>query len=142
MKAMKQLFIALVILVIPAATSGSAQGPFKWWQDEKSRTDLGLSADQSAQIEEIFQSNVPRLKSQSDDLKRLERQLSDLISSDTTTEAEVVPQVELLAAARGQLDRTRILMLFRMRRILTPEQRQKMKALHSAGEQQRRHQSS
>jgi Spy/CpxP family protein refolding chaperone len=142
MKATRLLFPALVILLAAAATPASAQGPYKWWEEGKSRTDLGLSADQSAQIEDIFQSNVPRLKSLSDDLKRLERQLSDFISSDTATEAEVVPQVELVVAARGQLDRTRTLMLFRMRRILTPEQRQRLKALHSAGEQQRRHQSS
>jgi Spy/CpxP family protein refolding chaperone len=142
MKAMKRLFVALVILVIPAAAPGSAQGPYKWWQEEGARTRLGLGADQSAQIEELFQANVPRLKSLSDDLKRLEHQLSDLISSDTATEAEVIPQLELVVAARGQLDRTRTLMLFQMRRILTPEQRQKLKALHSTGEPPRRHQSS
>ena len=43
--------MAVVALMAPAA---SAQG-FKWWQSEMFKRELGLTADQSAKIEAIFQ---------------------------------------------------------------------------------------
>jgi Spy/CpxP family protein refolding chaperone len=142
MKATKLLFLAVVLLLVPITAPASEQSPYKWWQAEKSRSDLGLSADQSVRIEEVFQSNVPKLKAAGDDLERLERQLSNLISGEVTTEADVIRQLDLIEAARAELNKTRILMLFRMRRILTPEQREKLKALHEQAERQSRHQSS
>ena len=138
MKATKLLFLALALFLIPVTAPASEQSPYKWWQAEKSRSDLGLSADQSAQMEEVFQSNVPKLKASSDDLKRLERQLSDLISAEVTTEADVIRQLDLIEAARAELNKTRTLMLFRMRRVLSAEQRSKLVEIQKAQERERR----
>jgi Spy/CpxP family protein refolding chaperone len=56
-------------LLAPAA---SAQG-FKWWQSEMFKRELGLTADQSAKIEAIFQKTVPVLRQEKDALDRRRR---------------------------------------------------------------------
>ena len=47
-------------------------------------------------------------------------------------------QVDMVENARSSLGRTRTLMIYRMHRILTPEQRVKMNALHDKWEEDRR----
>jgi Spy/CpxP family protein refolding chaperone len=123
----------LLLLAWPAAASPPPQG-FKWWQGPRAK-ELGLTSDQSAKIEEIFQAALPRLKTASEDVDRFQKDLSRLISADKTTEMDVVRQLGQVQAARNELDRQRTLMLFRMYRELSPDQR---KALRDRWEHERR----
>ena len=41
-----------------------AQGKFKWWQSDRYKTELMLTADQSKRLEEIFQNALPTLRAQ------------------------------------------------------------------------------
>ena len=59
--------VGAVTLLTPAAVS--AQG-FKWWQSEMFKRELGLTTDQSAKIEAIFQKTVPVLRQEKDALDR------------------------------------------------------------------------
>jgi len=129
--------IALLLLVAwPAAASPPQQG-FKWWQGQRAK-ELGLTSDQSAKIEDIFQAAFPRMKAASEDVDRLQKELSRLISEDKTTEMDVVRQLNQVQAARNELDRQRTLMLFRMHRELSPDQRAKLKALSDRWGRERR----
>lgn len=128
-----------LMLLSGAAVAGQGQPqPFKWWQADKYKTELGLTAEQSAQIEEVFQALLPKLSAGKEDLDRLEKRVSDLIADGTTSEADVMKEVERTEAARAELGKTRTLMFFRMHRILTPEQRIKMKELHEQRDRNRR----
>ncbi len=129
--------VLVVMLLAGPAASGQDQ-PFKWWQSDKYKTELGLTDEQSAQIEEVFQALLPKLSAGKEDLDRLEKRVSDLIADGTTSEADVMKDVERAEAARAELGKTRTLMFFRMHRILTPDQRIKMKALHEQRERSRR----
>ena len=111
----------LLLLAWPATAAPPPQG-FKWWQGPRAK-ELGLTSDQSAKIEEIFQAALPRLKTAGEDADRLQKELSRLISADKTTEMDVVRQLNQVQAARNELDRQRTLMLFRMYRELSPDQR-------------------
>ena len=111
---------------------------FKWWQSEQFKTELGLGVDQIARLESVFQTLRPRMTDAMDSLRRLEKQLSDTIAEGVASEAEVMKQDDLVEAQRAELGRTRTLMFYRMHRILTPDQRVKMKALHDKWEQERR----
>ena len=71
-------------------------------------------------------------------LDRLEKRLSDMIAEGTVAEADVVKQVDLVEASRGDLYKTMTLMTYRLRRLLTPEQRVKMKVLHERWEEERK----
>ena len=58
---------ALVAVVLGAvflsAVPASAQG-FKWWQSDRFKKELGLTQDQSAHNEDVFQHTLPVLRKQ------------------------------------------------------------------------------
>jgi len=128
------LAIALLLLVPVAA---GAQG-FKWWQSEKFKADLALTADQSVKLEEVFQRLLPSLATGKEALDRLEARLSDVIAEGSAPEGDVMRLVDQVEQSRSELTKTRTLMVYRMHQLLTPEQRAKMNALHAKREQERR----
>lgn len=105
--------------------------PLKWWQADRFKAELGLTPQQSAAIEELFQSSLPRLRAAKEALDREEAELSTLIGAEEADESRVFTQIDRVEALRSELSKTRTLMLFRMRRILTPEQRVKLNTLHA-----------
>src|SRR6185369_7347229 len=109
---------AVVLLAAPA----SAQG-FKWWQADVFKRELGLTTDQSAKIEAIFQKTVPVLRQEKDALDRAQADFNQMIEA--SDDAQVMAQVGVVEAARSELNKSRTMMLLRMRRVLTPDQRVK-----------------
>lgn len=132
-------FVCLVLslAVLGAASHARAQG-FKWWQAERFQRELLLTDEQVTRLEEIFQSLQPTLKTQKESLEKLEARLSKVINNPQSDEAAVLQVAERVESARGELSKSRTLMLFRMRRILTSDQDVKMKALHEEWERERR----
>ena len=119
----------------------SAQVPqrAKWWQDAKIQAELRLTPDQSARIDDVFQSFFTKMKGTADELSRREDDLSKLISgSNEVTEVQLLREADQVEFLRGTLGKNRTLMLFRMRRVLTPEQRNKLAEIQKAQEQERR----
>jgi Spy/CpxP family protein refolding chaperone len=111
----------------PAQAYDQAQ-PHSWWKSDEFRAALGLTADQSARIDSIFQTTLPQLRQEMDELDRLEERLSRLIEGDAE-EVEIARHIDRVETARANVAKTRSLMLVRMRRVLTPDQRTRMRAL-------------
>ena len=114
-----------------------AQG-FKWWQSERFQRELALTADQSTRLEQVFQALQPLLQAQKAALDKHEAALSLVVADPKSEEAQVLMAVERVEAARGELARSRTLLTFRMRRILTTEQHVKMQAMHEQWSRDRR----
>jgi Spy/CpxP family protein refolding chaperone len=112
----------VVVAAILATPDASAQG-FKWWQSDTFVRELGLTTDQSTKIEAIFQATVPVLRRQKDALDRAEADFNQTIEA--SDDAQVMAQVGVVEAARSELNKSRTMMLLRMRRVLTPDQRVK-----------------
>ena len=131
---------ALIVTALLAALApGTARDQgFKWWQSDRFKTELGLTADQVTRLEAVYQGLLPRLTTGKEELDGLEKRLSGYVRDATASEAEVMKQVDMVENARSSLGRTRTLMIYRMHRILTPEQRVKMNALHDKWEEDRR----
>jgi Spy/CpxP family protein refolding chaperone len=115
--------------VSAAAQPAFAQG-FKWWQQERFQKALDLTAEQITRLEGIFQTTEPMLRAQKTALDRREDKLSKVIADPKSDEPALLLATDRLDAARNELNRTRTLMLFRMRRVLSDEQNVKMKELH------------
>ena len=115
----------LLALVAPLG----AQSSFAWWKCEQFQKDLGLTGDQCARIDSVFQATLPKLREGRAELDREEADLSQLIDQNVD-EAQISKQVDLVEATRAKLNKMRTLMLFRMRQVLTPEQRTKFTPLH------------
>jgi Spy/CpxP family protein refolding chaperone len=114
----------------------------KWWASDRAKAEIGLSDAQSAAIEDIFQATLPRLRAEKAELDRLEREVSRVLSSVTPDEAAVSQAVDRAEAARSVCNRTRTMMLFGMYRVLTPEQRARLRTYHDRLERERRSDSS
>jgi Spy/CpxP family protein refolding chaperone len=109
-----------------------------WWRSEEVVKELGLTADQSARIDRIYQETRPELRQEFDELDRMEAKLSRLIESDTADETALARQIDRVETARAHANKTRSLMLWRMRQVLTVDQRSRLKALQERWERERR----
>jgi Spy/CpxP family protein refolding chaperone len=104
-------------------------GRRKWWQDERFKAELGLTAQQAQEVEQIFQSALPRLRVGKEQLDQLEADLSKMIRERSVDEGTVAQQIERVEAARADLNKTRTLMQYRMHRVLSADQNAKLQAI-------------
>jgi Spy/CpxP family protein refolding chaperone len=132
MKTLRKLFTCLVLSLIMQAVAAPAfaQG-FKWWQTERFQKELVLTTDQITRIEGIYQATDPLLRAQKKAIDRHEEKLSKVIQDPKSDEAMLLQANERLDAARNEVSRTRTLMLFRIRRVMTDEQNLKINAMHA-----------
>jgi Spy/CpxP family protein refolding chaperone len=103
--------------------------PFPWWKSEQDRKELRLTADQSTRIDKIWEVTRPELRQEWDELTKLEDKLSRLIQNDAD-EAVLARQIDRVETARASANKTRSLMLVQMMKVLTPDQRTRLTALH------------
>ena len=114
-----------------AKSSGSDQGhqrPPHWWMDPQLRQQLSTTDGQSKNVEEIWQKSLPELRKLRGQLMALQDQVSRMID-EGTAEASVTAQIEQTENTRAQYNKARTLMIYRMNKVLTPEQRARVKAI-------------
>ena len=142
-----QLLAAALLLatVVPAYAQRQQEAPrpgqpqpFAWWKSESFKKELGLTSDQSARIDKIWETTRTELRQEWDELSKLEDKLSRLIQSDAD-EAMLSRQIDRVETARANANKTRSLMLVQMLKTLTPEQRSRFKTLNDRWQQDREH---
>src|SRR5262245_40223629 len=106
---------------------GDHKPPPKWWIDPQLRAELGITDAQSAAVEDVWQKSVQKLRDGRAQLEKQEDLLSQMIKDDAA-EAAVMAQIDRVENMRADLSKARALMIYRMNKVLTPEQRAKVKA--------------
>jgi Spy/CpxP family protein refolding chaperone len=131
--------LALSLIVLAGSTPAFAQG-FKWWQTERFKKELSLTSEQVTRIEGVYQAAEPLLRAQRQAVDKLEEKLSKTIADPKSDEPTVLQAIDRLEGARSEVSRTRNLMLFRIRRVLSDEQNLKINAMwkHDREERERR----
>ena len=129
------LAVGLCALALP--DPAAAQG-FKWWQSERFQREMALSPDQVTRLEAIFQATVPTLRAQKDALDKVESEFSRLVADGRADDAQALEFIARVEAARSDLGKTRGLMLFKMRRMLTSDQHVKLQVLHEQYERDKK----
>jgi len=109
-----------------------------WWKALETRAELGISDKQSKEIDDIFQATLPGLRAAKDALDTLDQAVAKLIKEGTADIGVVARQVGQAEQARADLTTKRTVMLYRMHRLLTPEQRTKLDAMFARREAERR----
>ena len=102
---------------------------FAWWKSAQFKKELGLTPEQSARIDKIWETTRPELRQEADELSRLEDKLSRLIQNDSD-ETVLARQIDRVETARAAANKTRSLMLVQMLKSLTPDQRSRFQALN------------
>jgi Spy/CpxP family protein refolding chaperone len=135
------LFVCLTLSLLTLLWVGPAyaQGTrHVWWKSERFQKELALTPDQVSRIDVVFQAVQPALRAENRALKKLEDELSTLIAEARIDEAELAHFVVRVEAARADLSKTRTLMIFRIRRIMSAEQHLKLQKLFEQDEKDRR----
>jgi Spy/CpxP family protein refolding chaperone len=137
MKPLRRLFIVTTAIALPALvwiTSATAgQQGFRWWQSERYIKELRLTAEQTKRMDEIFQKAMPQLKAQKSALDEAEAKFEKLVERGDDT--VVLEQNNVVEAARADLNKSRAVMLYGMRKVMTRDQWAKFTALHQAAMQ-------
>ena len=125
------LVIGMVILLFSPAEAAQR---YKWWASDRVKAELGLTEEQSEELEEVFQATQPQLKELMQELNHEEEELSLILHAMEAEEWEVTRQIDKAESARSALSKARILMLYRMHRELSREQ---VEAFHDAVQEMR-----
>ena len=117
-----------LVLALAAPLHAQSFG-FSWWKDAQFQRDLGLTPDQTAKIDAIFQSTISQLRQKKEELDRQEDDLSRMIAAGAD-ESLVTRQVDKVESTRASMNKMRTLMLLHERQVLTPDQRVRLNKLH------------
>jgi Spy/CpxP family protein refolding chaperone len=109
---------------------------WKWWLYD--RPELGINDQQSASINAIFESTLPKLRETREELDHAEEEMARIIKEHKADLAVVSGQLDRLESARSRHNKTRTLMLYRMHLLLSAEQRTKLEALRARRDADRR----
>ena len=109
-----------------------------WWKAADTRAELGISDRQSKEIDDVFQSMLPGLRAAKEELDKMDEAVAKLVKDSTADVNLVARQVAQAEQTRGNLTTQRTIMLFRMHRLLSPEQRTKLDAMFARREAERR----
>ncbi len=118
------------------STPGKPDDRWKWWLYD--RQELGINDQQSASINAIFESTLPKLRETRQELDRAEEEMARIIKEHKADLTVVSGQLDRLETARSHHNKTRTLMLYRMHLLLSAEQRTKLAALRARRDADRR----
>jgi Spy/CpxP family protein refolding chaperone len=112
----------LVERALQAGPSGT------WWRDAALVQRIGLSADQQKKIEDAFQQSRLHLIDLTATLEKEQVTMEPLVAADHPDEAKILVQIDRIAQARAELEKSNARMLLGFRSVLTQDQWVKLKA--------------
>jgi Spy/CpxP family protein refolding chaperone len=132
----------------PAAKAGLPSGhadgksdqghqPPKFWVDPKLKAELAITDQQASDIEKVWRKDLQQRTDTRTRLEKLEAQLDQMMLDSSADEAAIVAQIDKVESARTEASKARMLMLYRINKLLTPEQRTKLAAKAKAMREQR-----
>jgi Spy/CpxP family protein refolding chaperone len=122
----------------PNGPSMRIVGTGRWWKDSELVKKIGVNEDQVQKIEKIFQDHRLDLIDLRAALEKQEAILEPLVEADQPDEAQVVGQIDKVAQARANLEKSDAKMLLAIRRVLTVDQWKKLRDLPGVVPFQRR----
>jgi len=105
----------------------------RWWKNSDLVKKLGLTDSQVQQIEKTFQDHRAQFIDLNAALQKQELAMEPLIEADRPDEAQVTAQIDRVAQARANLEKSHAQMLLGIRRVLTVEQWKQLRAQGGMG---------
>ena len=93
-----------------------------WWMNTALMQRLGITDDQKAKIERVFENHRQAIVSTTDELERQEAVLARLLDTDPVDRNAVYTQIDRVTQARSEMERAGALMTLEMREYLTRAQ--------------------
>jgi len=120
----KRILCAAALAALLAAPAVRAVGmpDGKWWKNPGVAAELGLSPDQSTEIEKVFVRSRPKLIDLKADLEKKQFDLQVAMVYKSADRTVVEKKIEAVEIARAALQKTRALMILDMKQVLKPDQ--------------------
>jgi Spy/CpxP family protein refolding chaperone len=113
---------------LPSGKPDQGHQPPKFWVDPKLKAELGITDQQAAQIEAIWSKDYKQRAETRKRLEELETKLDQMMLDASADEPAIVAQIDKVEAVRTEVSKARMLTLYRIYKILKPEQRAKLDA--------------
>ncbi|HET7698530.1 MAG TPA: Spy/CpxP family protein refolding chaperone [Vicinamibacterales bacterium] len=98
------------------------------------RAELGITDQQSAALEQVWQRTFAQRMELNERLEKADAILQKMLLDGAPDEAAVVAQLDKVEAARSEANKARVILLYRMNKLLTQEQRAKLDAMRAMRE--------
>jgi Spy/CpxP family protein refolding chaperone len=105
---------------------GDDHQPRKFWVDPALRAELGITDQQSSTIEALWKKDLQLRTDARTRLEKLETQLDQMMLDAALDENAFMAQLEKVEAARTEANKARMLLLYRINKVLYPDQRAKL----------------
>jgi len=101
----------------------------RWWKNPLTVTFLALTADQQKRMDDVFQRYRLKLIDLNAALEKEEVTMDPLVSAEPLEESKITAQIDRVAQARAELEKSNGRMLLGIRKLLMPEQWSKLNQL-------------
>jgi Spy/CpxP family protein refolding chaperone len=116
--------VVACITVCLFATSVQGQSThYKWWLAHDIQTQLHLTPEQVKKINDVFESTLAARRAQRKELDALDRQLDVLLDKAAADDHDAETLIKRVEDAHARRNVARTMMLYKMRQVLTLEQR-------------------
>ena len=131
---MKRLALALLLAALAAAPLSAQFMPDgKWWKRPRIAAAIELTPDQEKQLDQIFARNRPKLIDLRAEFDKREFEFQQAMeASDTVDRKAVASCIEAREEARAKLQKELALMVLDMKRVLRPEQWDRLTKMQQA----------
>jgi Spy/CpxP family protein refolding chaperone len=99
-----------------------------WWRDPAIVQRIGLTPDQQKKIEDAFQQSRLHLIDLTATLDKEQVTMEPLLAADHPDEAKILVQIDRIAQARAELEKSNARMLLGFRNVLSQDQWTRLKA--------------
>ena len=113
---------ALCVAILPALALAADLPDGKWWKRPRLAAEIGLTSDQTKEIEKIFVRSRPKLIDLRGELEKRQLVLQESMEDQTADRRTVEKQIEAVETARAELQKARALMVLDMKQVLRPQQ--------------------
>jgi Spy/CpxP family protein refolding chaperone len=103
--------------------------PGRWWKNAEVVKTIALSDEQVQKIEKVFEDSRLKLVDAHANLQKEEIKLEPLLESENPEENAVLSAIDRITTARATVEKANAQMAFAIRRVLTPEQWKKLRAM-------------
>ncbi|MBW4027913.1 periplasmic heavy metal sensor [Acidipila rosea] len=101
----------------------------RWWDNPATAQQIGITSQQQAKMDSIFQEHRLKLIDMQGALEKQETILEPLLQPSQLDKSKVLSQIDAVADARAALEKANARMLLDLREVLSPEQWQKLQAI-------------
>jgi Spy/CpxP family protein refolding chaperone len=127
----KRALLALAVAALAAAPVLAQLPDGKWWKRPRIAAYIDLTADQERQLDEIFAKNRPQIIDLKANLEKRQFEYDQAMESGADRKI-IASRIEAREDARAKLQTELALMVIDMRRVLRPEQWERLTRLQQA----------